>query len=92
MSQQHVEDQKALPRVILAAIFAYFGPRFCLGCATSALLTVINKLVEIAIQKGDDELLRNISEGLHRIETAARTKQPIRDQAMVIGFPERLNS
>ena len=56
------EAARRLPRVILAAIFAYFGPRFCLGCATSALLTVINKLVEIAIQKGDDELLRNISE------------------------------
>lgn len=90
MSGDHFTDQKALAVALLRLISAYFGPRFCVGCALAALMTVIYRIVEMAIQQGDEELLRNTAEGLSRIEQAARTKQPMSGKgAVVLGQPDR---
>ena len=90
MSCDHFADQKALAVAMLRLISVYFGPRFCVGCALAALMTAVYRIVEIAIQQGDDEVLRNTAEGLSRIEQAARTKQPMSDKgAVVLGLPPR---
>jgi hypothetical protein len=88
MSDQHFHEQRALAVALLRLIGAHLGPRFCVGCALGALLTATNRIVEIAIQQGDEDNLRNAAEGLSRIETAARTKQPISEASpVVLGLP-----
>jgi hypothetical protein len=90
MSGDHFQDQKALAVGIGRLISAYFGPRFCVGCALAALMTCINRIVEIAIQQGHDEVLQTAAQGLSRIEQAARSKQPISEKdAVVFGLPTR---
>lgn len=88
---QHIHHQKALATAILRLLAAFFGPKFCPGCALAALLSVLNKLLEQAIKINDADLLSNAQQGLAMLERVARTKETIPEngQPVYLGTPPR---